>query len=253
MNRKNSYLNNIISNNNKDLFILKNNHKDNKINSSNKKGGLTKDKYSSSTIINNYNYNHNSRTVLPKIKPNHRNSCNLSTKIITRPNIKKINNFKIRQESQKLYEINSKNNSNNNSMILSYEKPFYNSINNKKGKSETKISKVIPCSMPAFYPELLNSNKNENLSQNESKVKLERKNKDMFLKTIYKSNKGNAFHFEFNAKNNPKYIKLKKDNIKENNRYNKIFYKINGELDKFNLTNISLNKEKNGQIKLIMK
>jgi len=243
MKRKNSYLNNIINNNNKEIVLIKGKDKFKK--------GLTKDKYSTSTVINAYNNiplnyslkeSFNSKTYLPKIKQN-RNS-NLSTKIITRPNIKKLNNFKIKQENQKFYEISSKNNSSNNSMIISSEKSLmkttYDNLPfSKKGKSEAKAIK-IPNSMPSFYPELLNNN-------NEIKIKLERKCKDMLINTIYKTKGNIAFHLEYNNKNN-KYTKLKKDSLKENMRYNRMIYKLNGEFDKFNLTNISL-KEKGGQIK----
>ena len=243
MKRKNSYLNNIINNNNKEIVLIKGKDKFKK--------GLTKDKYSTSTVINAYNNiplnyslkeSFNSKTYLPKIKQN-RNS-NLSTKIITRPNIKKLNNFKIKQENQKFYEISSKNNSSNNSMIISSEKSLmkttYDNLPfSKKGKSEAKAIK-IPNSMPSFYPELLNNN-------NEIKIKLERKDKDMLINTIYKTKGNIAFHLEYNNKIN-KYTKLKKDSIKENMRYNRMIYKLNGEFDKFNLTNISL-KEKGGQIK----
>ena len=119
----------------------------------------------------------------------------------------------------------------------------------KKGKSESKVK--IPNSLPSFYPELLNSNnsislKNENAFIEPNKLRFERKNKDIFLNTIYKS-KNKRVHLEYNTKSN-KIVKLRKDNLKD-----KIFYKINnGDIDKSNLTNVSL-KEKYGQLKRYIK
>ena len=115
----------------------------------------------------------------------------------------------------------------------------------------------IPNSLPSFYPELLNNNnsislKNENVFIEPNKLRFERKSKDMFLNTIYKS-KNNRVQLEYNTKSGG-VVKLRKDNLKENSgRYNKIFYKINnGDIDKFNLTNVSL-KEKIGQLKRYIK
>ena len=249
MNRKSSYINNMI---NKEVIVIKSKDRIN-----NAKKMLTKDyRYSSSLLINNHNKS-SSKTFLPKIKQN-RNSCininSISTKIIIRPNIKKINNYnKNKQENQKFHENNSKN---NNSMILNEKSSIKTSYDfAKKGKSESKVK--IPNSLPSFYPELLNSNnsislKNENAFIEPNKLRFERKNKDIFLNTIYKS-KNNRVHLEYNTKSN-KIVKLRKDNLKENSgRYNKIFYKINnGDIDKSNLTNVSL-KEKYGQLKRYIK
>ena len=241
INRKNSYLNNIT---NKEVFIIKNKDK-----IYNAKKTLTK---TSSLIINNHK--NTSKTFLPKIKQN-RNSCINSTKMLIRPNIKKINNFnKNKQENQKFHENNLKN---NNSMILNEKSSMKSSYDfAKKGKSETKAVK-IPSSLPSFYHELLNSNnsislKNENAFIEPNKLRFERKSKDIFLNTIYK-NKNNGVYLDNNSKNS-KVAKLRKDNLKENSgRYSKILYKINnGELDKFNLTNVSL-KEKVGQLKWYIK
>ena len=248
MNRKNSYLNNMI---NKEVIVIKNKDK-----ISNAKKMLTKDyRHPSSLIINNHK--NSSKTFLPKIKQN-RNSCininSLSTKILIRPNIKKINNhYKNKQENQKFHEHNSKN---NNSMILNEKSGIKTSYDfAKKGKSESKVR--IPNSLPSFYPELLNNNnsislKNENVFIEPNKLRFERKNKDMFLNTIYKS-KNNRVQLEYNTNSN-KVVKLRKDNLKENSgRINKLFYKINnGDIDKFNLTNVSL-KEKIGQLKRYIK
>ena len=244
--RKNSYLNNMT---NKEVIIIKSKDK-----ITNTKKTLTKDKYSSSLVINNHK--NSSKTFLPKIKQSKNSSINsLSTKIIMRPNIKKINNFnKNRQENQKFHENNSKN---NNSMILNEKSSMKSSYDfAKKGKSETKAVKV-PSSLPIFCPELSNNNnsislKNENAFIEPNKLRFERKNKDVFLNTIYK-NKNTGYNLEYNSKNG-KTAKLRKDNLKENSgRYNKIFYKIsNGDMDKFNLTNISL-KEKFRQLKWYIK
>jgi len=244
MNRKNSYLNNMI---NKEVIVIKNKDK-----ISNTKKMLTKDyRHPSSLIINNHK--NSSKTFLPKIKQN-RNSCininSLSTKILIRPNIKKISNHnKNKQENQKFHENNSKN---NNSMILNEKSGIKTSYDfAKKGKSESKVK--IPNSLPSFYPELLNNNnsislKNENVFIEPNKLRFERKNKDMFLNTIYKS-KNNRVQLEYNTKSN-KVVKLRKEN---SGKYNKLFYKINnGDIDKFNLTNVSL-KEKIGQLKRYIK
>ena len=242
-NRKNSYLNNLI---NKEVIVIKSKDKIN----SNKKA-LTRDKYSSSVMINNYN-NSTLKSVLPKIKQN-RNSCinSISGKSIIRPIIKKLNNFKFKQENQKFHETTSKN---NNSMILNEKSSIKTSYDfAKKGRSETKAIKV-PHSIPSFYPELINSAnsislKHENYYIDHNKIRLEKK-KDNLFNTIYKSK--NVYNLEYNTKNN-KSLKLKRDSIKESNtRYNKILNKINGDSDKLNSTNISL-KEKGGQYKWYMK
>ena len=245
VNRKNNYLNNIM---NKEIIPLKNK---NKINP-NKKSS-TKDKYSSSVMINNYN-NSSLKNVLPKIKPN-RNSCinSISGKSIIRPIIKKLNNFKFKQENQKFHEITSKN---NNSMILNEKSSIKTSYDfAKKGRSETKAIKVPRSIPPTFYPDLINSSnsislKLENLYIDHNKIKLEKKNKDNLFNTIYKSK--NIHHLEYNSKNN-KTLKLKKDTLKESSiRYNKILNKINSDSDKLNSTNASI-KEKSGQSKWYMK
>ncbi len=121
---------------NKEVVVIKSKDKIN-----NAKKMLTKDyRYSSSLLINNHNKS-SSKTFLPKIKQN-RNSCininSISTKIIIRPNIKKINNYnKNKQENQKFHENNSKN---NNSMILNEKSSIKTSYDfAKKGKSESKV------------------------------------------------------------------------------------------------------------------
>ena len=233
---------------NKEIIPLKNK---NKINP-NKKSS-TKDKYSSSVMITNYN-NSSLKNVLPKIKPN-RNSCinSISGKSIIRPIIKKLNNFKFKQENQKFHEITSKN---NNSMILNEKSSIKTSYDfAKKGRSETKAIKVPRSIPPTFYPDLINSSnsislKLENLYIDHNKIKLEKKNKDNLFNTIYKSK--NIHHLEYNSKNN-KTLKLKKDTLKESSiRYNKILNKINSDSDKLNSTNASI-KEKSGQSKWYMK
>ena len=241
MNRK--FLNNI----NKESILIKSKEKP-----SNNKKTLTKDKNFSSVII--HNNKSNSKTLLPKIRPN-RNSCinSLSTKLIIRQGIKKLNNNKNKQENVKFHESNTKN---NNSVLL-HEKTSMKSSYDfaKKGKSETKVNKGS-FSIPSFYPELINSVnsislKSENKYIEPTKLKFERKNKDVLLNSLYKS-KNNGIHLDSYNKNN-RTMKLKKDNLKENTaRFNKIIFKLNGDLDKFNLTNISL-KEKGGQIKLNIK
>ena len=244
MNRKNSYLNNMIVN--KEIIIVKNKEKINM----NKKI-LAKDKFSSSsTIITNHS---NSKNFLPKIRQN-RNSCinSFSTKIIVRPNVKKLNNFKLKQENQKFLENNSKN---NNSMILNEKSSMKSSYDfAKKGKSEQKAIK-LPHSMTSVCPELLNNInainlKSETLFIESNKIRLERRNnKDMLINTIYKNK--NSFIFEYNAKNNK--TKLKKDNLRDNTgRYGKIICKINADFEKINTTNASL-KEKTGQYKWFIK
>ena len=91
INRKTGFLNNLM---NKEVIVIKSKDKIN----SNKKS-LTRDKYSSSVMINNYN-NSALKGVLPKIKQN-RNGCinSISGKSIIRPIIKKLNNFKFKQEN----------------------------------------------------------------------------------------------------------------------------------------------------------
>ena len=241
--------------NNKESIVIKSKDK-----ITNSKKSFLKEKCFSSIVINTNKSN--SKTYLPKIKQN-RNSCmnSLSTKIIIRSNIKKINNnYKIRQENQKFNENNNINNfsKNNNSVILS-DKPSTKTSYDfaKKGKSETKAVKVSH-SIPSFYPELINSSnainfKNENGYIEPIKIKFGKKNKDMLINTLYKS-KNNGMHLEYIYKSN-KLGKLKKENFNENNRsgrYNKILEKLNPELEKFNLTNVS-HKEKNGQTKWYIK
>ena len=151
MKRKSSYLNNII---NKDKE---------KINNSNNKKTLTRDKCASSVSINNFQ-----KTILPKIKPNRNNVVSL------RPPIKKFNNFKLKQENQKFYETNTKN---NNSMVLSEKiniKSSYDFI--QKNKLETKaikISHILP-----NFPDLFNNTKQDNLLIESYKNPNERKHKE---------------------------------------------------------------------------
>ena len=242
--RKSNYFNNII---NKDRNKLK--RKDNVKNHNNK--ALTKDKYSSSLVINNNNNNKiTSKTFLPLIKKK-RNTCiinSLSTKIITRPSIKKLNLLnKNRQENQKLYENFPRN---NNSMVLNDKTSMRSSYDfAKKGKSETKGIKSSH-SIPAFYQELLNNTHSINL-KNQNIFRSEKKNKDMFINTIYKS-KNIKFYIENNIRSS-KGIKLARNSLNENSgRFNKIFYKINTrELDKYYLNN-SL-KEKGEKTNFLVK
>ena len=242
--RKSNYFNNII---NKDRNKLK--RKDNVKNHNNK--ALTKDKYSSSLVINNNNNNKiTSKTFLPLIKKK-RNTCvinSLSTKIITRPSIKKLNLLnKNRQENQKLYENFPRN---NNSMVLNDKTSMRSSYDfAKKGKSETKGIKSSH-SIPAFYQELLNNTHSINL-KNQNIFRSEKKNKDMFINTIYKS-KNIKFYIENNIRSS-KGIKLARNSLNGNSgRFNKIFYKINTrELDKYYLNN-SL-KEKGEKTNLLVK
>ena len=237
MKRKSSYLNNII---NKDKE---------KITNSNNKKTLTRDKCASSVSINNF---HLSKTILPKIKPNRNNVANsINGKISLRPPIKKFNNFKTKQENQKFYETNTKN---NNSMVLSEKiniKSSYDFI--LKNKLETKAIKVSHGHILPNFPELLNREKQDNLLIESYKNPSERKHRDNsnLLHTMYKE-KSLGFHIDISK--NSKTIKLKKHNIKEKSAsYNKINFKTNSDFDKFNLTNIASNREKNGISKWYIK
>ena len=226
MKRKSSYLNNII---NKDKE---------KINNSNNKKTLTRDKCASSVSINNFQ-----KTILPKIKPNRNNVANsMNGKISLRPPIKKFNNFKLKQENQKFYETNTKN---NNSMVLSEKiniKSSYDFI--QKNKLETKAIKVSHI-LPNF-PDLFNNTKQDNLLIESYKNPNERKHKENsgLLHTMYKT-KSLGYHLDISKSS--KTIKLKKNNLKEKSAsYSKINFKTNSDLDKLNLTNITSNKDKNG-------
>ena len=233
MKRKSSYLNNII---NKDKE---------KINNSNNKKTLTRDKCASSVSINNFQ-----KTILPKIKPNRNNVANsMNGKISLRPPIKKFNNFKLKQENQKFYETNTKN---NNSMVLSEKiniKSSYDFI--QKNKLETKAIKVSHI-LPNF-PDLFNNMKQDNLLIESYKNPNERKHKENsgLLHTMYKT-KSLGYHLDISKSS--KNIKLKKNNLKEKSAsYSKINYKTNSDLDKLNLTNITSNKDKNGISKWYIK
>ena len=233
MKRKSSYLNNII---NKDKE---------KINNSNNKKTLTRDKCASSVSINNFQ-----KTILPKIKPNRNNVANsMNGKISLRPPIKKFNNFKLKQENQKFYETNTKN---NNSMVLSEKiniKSSYDFI--QKNKLETKaikISHILP-----NFPDLFNNTKQDNLLIESYKNPNERKHKENsgLLHTMYKT-KSLGYHLDISKSS--KNIKLKKNNLKEKSAsYSKINFKTNSDLDKLNLTNITSNKDKNGISKWYIK
>ena len=185
--RKTNYLNNLVSN--KELIAIKGKEKTNK-------KVLTKDKYSSSSIIinnhnlhniHNFNYNSkeksNSKTFLPKIKQNRSNI--ISNKVMSKfNNIKNLNNFKIKQENQKLYEINQKNNNNNNlinnSMIIINDKSTIKTNNSnllpftQNGRGNKAAIKVRN-SLPSFYPELFSNmninNNNDNNGEDETKIK----------------------------------------------------------------------------------
>ena len=233
MKRKSSYLNNII---NKDKE---------KINNSNNKKTLTRDKCASSVSINNFQ-----KTILPKIKPNRGGVANsMNGKISLRPPIKKFNNFKLKQENQKLYETNTKN---NNSMVLSEKiniKSSYDFI--QKNKLETKAIKVSHI-LPNF-PDLFNNTKQDNLLIESYKNPNERKHKENsgLLHTMYKT-KSLGYHLDISKSS--KNIKLKKNNLKEKSAsYSKINFKTNSDLDKLNLTNITSNKDKNGISKWYIK
>ena len=233
MKRKSSYLNNII---NKDKE---------KINNSNNKKTLTRDKCASSVSINNFQ-----KTILPKIKPNRNNVANsMNGKISLRPPIKKFNNFKLKQENQKFYETNTKN---NNSMVLSEKiniKSSYDFI--QKNKLETKAIKVSHI-LPNF-PDLFNNTKQDNLLIESYKNPNERKHKENsgLLHTMYKT-KSLGYHLDISKSS--KNIKLKKNNLKEKSAsYSKINFKTNSDLDKLNLTNIISNKDKNGISKWYIK
>ena len=233
MKRKSSYLNNII---NKDKE---------KINNSNNKKTLTRDKCASSVSINNFQ-----KTILPKIKPNRNNVANsMNGKISLRPPIKKFNNFKLKQENQKFYETITKN---NNSMVLSEKiniKSSYDFI--QKNKLETKAIKVSHI-LPNF-PDLFNNTKQDNLLIESYKNPNERKHKENsgLLHTMYKT-KSLGYHLDISKSS--KTIKLKKNNLKEKSAsYSKINFKTNSDLDKLNLTNITSNKDKNGISKWYIK
>ena len=233
MKRKSSYLNNII---NKDKE---------KINNSNNKKTLTRDKCASSVSINNFQ-----KTILPKIKPNRNNVANsMNGKISLRPPIKKFNNFKLKQENQKFYETITKN---NNSMVLSEKiniKSSYDFI--QKNKLETKAIKVSHI-LPNF-PDLFNNTKQDNLLIESNKNPNERKHKENsgLLHTMYKT-KSLGYHLDISKSS--KTIKLKKNNLKEKSAsYSKINFKTNSDLDKLNLTNITSNKDKNGISKWYIK
>ena len=249
--RKNSYLNNL--SNNKELITLKSKEKPTK--------KLVKDKYSSSVIIN-HNSNVNSRTFLPKIKHNRNNI--ISNKNITKSNnIKNINTFKIKQENQKYYEINSKNNIVNNSMInINDKSPIKTNYgllaytqndkhNNRRGK--------MRYSVPSIYPSLYsNINNNENTVDEENPIKsnnrfslgtkkfkieitpIGEKFKENQINTTYKT-KNNIINLNPNIKSS-KTFKIKRDNSLKDTLgklTNRIFLKISGDNDKFNLSNTS--------------
>ena len=233
MKRKSSYLNNII---NKDKE---------KINNSNNKKTLTRDKCASSVSINNFQ-----KTILPKIKPNRNNVANsMNGKISLRPPIKKFNNFKLKQENQKFYETITKN---NNSMVLSEKiniKSSYDFI--QKNKLETKAIKVSHI-LPNF-PDLFNNTKQDNLLIESYKNPNERKHKENsgLLHTMYKT-KSLGYHLDISKSSKNK--KIKKNNLKEKSAsYSKINFKTNSDLDKLNLTNITSNKDKNGISKWYIK
>jgi hypothetical protein len=212
-----------------------------KINSNNKKT-LLRDKCASSVSINNYHY---SKTILPKIKPNRNNAANsINGKILLKPPLKKLNNFKLKQENQKLHENIIKN---NNSMIINDKinaKSSYDFI--QKSKLETKAIKI---SRLPFYQDFSNSIslKQESILIESNKFANERKHKDLLSHTMYKTKSLSGYHFDLNPKIN-KTIKLKKNNLKDKSAsYNKINFKTNADFDKSN--NNSLNREKNGLLK----
>ena len=264
--RKTNYLNNLA--NSRDLITIKSKEKTNK-------KGLTKDKYSASSIIinnyNNYNFNFNSKekshskTFLPKIKQNRNNA--ITNKNMSKFNgVKNIHNFKIKQENQKLYELNQKNNinTNSNSMVILNEKSNIKSnsgllpfTQNGKGDKAIKVRN----SVPSFYPDLFSNmninNNNENNNDDENKIKNNKKlidtnkykieinpnsnfiTKDGQISTFYK-NKNYILNLNTNIRN-AKTFKLKRDNSLKDSlgRCNKLYMKLNGDNDRFSLTNIS--------------
>ena len=274
--RKNNYLNNLVSN--KELISIKGKEKSTK-------KVLAKDKYSSSTIIishhnnlHNINYNQKEKTnpkkFLPKIKQNRNN--NISNKTITKyNNIKNLNNFKIKQENQKLNEINQKNSiinnnnniNNSNSIVILNDKP---TIKSNSGflhfAQNSKINKAVKArkSLPSFYPDLFSNmninNNNENNIEDEDKIKNNRisielnkykieinsnvKGREGQINTLYK-NKNNILHINQSLRNS-KGFKLRRDNSLKDSfgKYNKMFIKFNPETDRFNLTNISFKEMK---------
>ena len=266
--RKNSYLNNLV--NNKELISIKAKEKSNK-------KGLIKDKYSASSIIinnhNMHNFNYstkeksNSKTFLPRIRQNRNNG--LSNKMTSKcNNPKNINNFKIKQENQKLYEINQKNTLNNNSMVIINDKspiktnygllPF---TQNGKSNKAVKVRNSVPSLYPDLFSNININNNNEGNIDDENKIKNNKvfvetnkykmeinpnntKNKEGQINTIFKA-KNNIFHINPNLRNS-KTLNLRRDNSLKDSfgKYNKIFMKLNGDNDKFNLTNISFKELK---------
>ena len=268
--RKTNYLNNLV--NNKDFITMKGKEKSNK-------KGFTKDKYSSShTIINNHNihnFNYNSKekintkTFLPKIKQNRGNA--ISNKAISKfNNIKNLNNFKIKQENQKIYEINPKNNIINNSVVIINDKTTIKTNSNyhpftQNLKTSNKAVKVRK-SLPSFYPDLfsnlnINNNNNDNNGEDETKIRNNKisietskykieinpnigKVRESQINNIFK-NKNNILHLNPSIRNS-KTFKLRRDNSLKDSfgKYNKMFLKLNGDTEKFNLTNISFKEAK---------
>ena len=271
--RKNNYLNNLVSN--KELISIKCKEKSSK-------KILAKDKYSTSTIIinnhnsvHNFNFNSkeksNSKTFLPKIKQNRSN--NISNKTMSKyNNTKNVNNFKIKTENQKFYEISQKNsiiyNNNSNSVVILNDKPTIKSNSGlmpftQNGKTNKAVK--VRNSLPSFYPDLycnMNiNNNNENNIEDENKIKNNKicietnkykieinpntaKAREGQIHTIYK-NRSNILHINPNLRNS-KGFKLKRDNSLKDSlgRYNRMFMKLNGETDRFNLTNISFKEMK---------
>ena len=271
--RKNNYLNNLVSN--KELIAIKGKEKSTK-------KILTKDKYSTSTIIinnhnsiHNFNYNSkeksNSKTFLPKIKQN-RNNIITNKTMSKYNNLKNANNFKIKPENQKFYEISQKNsiiNNNSNSVVILNDKPTIKSNSGflpftQNGKNNSNKAVKVRNSLPSFYPDLfsnINNNNNENNIEDENKNKNNKicieankykieinsnttKSKESQIHTIYK-NRSNILHINPNLRNS-KGFKLRRDNSLKDSlgRYNRMFIKLNGETDRFNLTNISFKEIK---------
>ena len=268
--RKSNYLNNLV--NSKELLNLKVKDKANK-------RGLIKDKYSASSIIinnhnnlHNFNYNSkeklNSKTILPKIRQNNRNN-GLSNKAKFN-NQKNINNFKMKQENQKLYETNQKSSMNNNSMVIINDKssPIKTHYGLLPFSQNIKTNKAVKVrnSVPSVYPDLFSNNNNNNNNsngnndnnindenkikntkipiENNNKYKIEMnqsngKSKEISNYSINKT-KNNIYYINPNLRNS-KTLNLRRDNSLKDTfgRYSKIFMKINGDNDKFNLTNIS--------------
>jgi hypothetical protein len=134
----------------------------------------------------------------------------------------------------------------------------------QNGKNNSNKAVKVRNSLPSFYPDLfsnINNNNNENNIEDENKNKNNKicieankykieinsnttKSKESQIHTIYK-NRSNILHINPNLRNS-KGFKLRRDNSLKDSlgRYNRMFIKLNGETDRFNLTNISFKEIK---------